>query len=692
MARGVRYSIKALGGRLGEQWERDRRDTLFLMGATLLTALVHFPFVPAWVAIGFALLFVWRLGLVLAGRPLPSTPIRWLAAIACLTAVLVQYGTLVGRDVGVTILLLFLGLKLLEMRARRDLFVVLFLCFFLLLTAFFEDQSLPIAAAVVLAVTALVTTMVTMQFGVQEAPIGRRFKLAGSLLLQALPIAAVMFVLFPRLQQPLWSMPEDKIRARMGLSESMRPGSISELTLSTEIAFRVVFPEGAPPVSQMYWRGPVLSTFDGGAWRAAPARPASRQPDLEHAGPGSGIRYTVTLEPQEQDWLYALEAPVQVQGLPVAARLDAQMLLHGPPSNGSRLRYDVVSQPRFTLGRHEPASRLAMLRALPDGFNPRARALAERWRDELPSPRQRIDRILAWFGQAPFRYTLSPPVWGTHGIDEFLFDTGAGFCEHYASAMTFLLRAMDIPARIVTGYQGAEPNPVNGSWLVRQGDAHAWVEAWLDGEGWVRLDPVTAIAPERIEPGSRNAWSDDARSALTGSQRLWQLVSLNLDALTNAWNQWVLSYDGANQQRLLARLGLDGVLGDWRELAGVLAAAMGVLIGAASLVTLRPRHPRDPVERWYREFCERLAVVGLDKHPHETAGQHLERISPGLGTDTLLDARQIVASYNSLRFGDLDNRLPAARSTGLPDRRRHRRADLKLGIRRFRQRVRQFRP
>ncbi|MFT3802925.1 MAG: DUF3488 and transglutaminase-like domain-containing protein [Burkholderiaceae bacterium] len=692
MARGVRYSIKALGGRLGEQWERDRRDTLFLMAATLLTALVHFPFVPVWASIGFALLFVWRLGLVLSGRALPSAPIRWLAATACLVAVWVQYETFIGRDVGVTILLLFLGLKLLEMRARRDLFVVLFLCFFLLLTVFFEDQSLPIALAVTLAVVALVTTMVTMQFGDQEAPIGKRFRLAGGLLLQALPIAALLFVLFPRLQQPLWSMPEDKIRARMGLSESMRPGSISELTLSTEIAFRVVFPDGAPPPSQMYWRGPVLGAFDGRAWRAAPMRPSARQADLEHAGADTGIRYTVTLEPQEQDWLYALEAPVQVQGLPVAARLDAQMLLHGPSPNGSRLRYDVVSQPRFTLGRHEPAQSLAALRALPDGFNPRARALAERWRDELPTPRQRIDRVLAWFGQAPFRYTLSPPVWGTHGIDEFLFDTGAGFCEHYASATTFLLRAMDIPARIVTGYQGGEPNPVNGSWLVRQGDAHAWVEAWLDDQGWVRVDPVNAIAPERIEPGSRGAWTDEAAPVLAGGQRLWQLLSLNLDAMANAWNQWVLSYDGATQQRLLARLGLDGVLGDWRELAGLLAAAMGVLIGAAALVTLHPRHPRDPIERWYREFCERLAVVGLDKLPHETAGQHLERIGPGLGTGAQLDARRIVASYNSLRFGDPDNRLPAAHPSGLPDRRRHRRADMRLGIRRFRRLVRRFHP
>lgn len=658
---GMRYSLKALGGRFGEQWERERRDTLFLMGGTLLAALPHFAFMPWWASVGFLMLFVWRLGLVLSGRWLPRDSVRWVAALACTAAVYAHYQTLFGREAGVTILLLFLGLKLLEMRARRDLFVVLFLCFFLLLTAFFETQSMLMAASSIVAVVMLVATMITMQFGEHEVSIGARMKMTGWLLLQALPLAAVLFVLFPRLQNPLWAMPDDKIVARMGLSDTMQPGSIAELKRSDEVAMRVLFHGPAPRESEMYWRGPVMTEFDGRSWRTEGSGPPSlplprprlgAMTDLAPGpGPGRTVRYTVTLEPNNQSWLIALEAPASIELGPQRIQPDPLMQMRLTHPIDSRTRYDVESRLDYRLGLHESEADLASQLRLPPGLNPRTSALAAQWMQEEPDPRARIARVMKLFSQAPFRYTMKPPTLGTNGVDDFLFDTRAGFCEHYASAMAVLLRAMQIPARVVIGYQGGHANPVDGYWIVRQGDAHAWVEAWLAGRGWVRFDPVTAIAPERVDLDTRSEWSpqDEAEA---GQWLQWRHhLTLNMDAITNAWNQWILSYDEANQKRLLDRFGLHSLFEDAWQLAGLLAAVLTVVIGAVALFTLHPRVPRDPTDRWYGEYCDRLAAVGLARARHETAGQHLERISPGLDAEQVLSARRIVALYNRLRYG-----------------------------------------
>jgi hypothetical protein len=269
----LKLSLRALGGMLGEQWERDRRETLFLMGAILLAVLPQLPHLPWWTSAGFGILFLWRFGLVMSGRWLPRDSVRWVASIACGAAVFAHYGTLLGREPGVALLVLFLGLKLMEMRARRDLFVVIFLCFFLLLTSFFHSQSMLTAALAGVAVLALLTAMLTMQFGTREQPVARRFRTAGTILLQAAPIAILFFVLFPRVQGPLWGLPDDAHTGGTGLSESMSPGQISSLSRSDALAFRVLFDGDAPAPAQMYWRGGVRRI---------------RWPDLEAAGAAVG--------------------------------------------------------------------------------------------------------------------------------------------------------------------------------------------------------------------------------------------------------------------------------------------------------------------------------------------------------------------------------------------------------------------
>ena len=658
--RGWAFSMRVLGGTLGADWERERRDTLFLMGAIALAVAPQLRALPAWVAIGFGVLFLWRLGLVFSGHRLPGTPVRLVAAVACTAGVIAQYDTLFGRDAGVALLVLFLGLKLMEMRARRDLFVVIFLCFFLLLTGFFRSQSLGTAALTLVAVLGLVTAMLTMQYGQREVGVARRLRLAGVILLQALPLAGALFLLFPRLSGPLWGMPEDAHAGRTGLSDTMTPGQISQLARNEEVAFRVQFEGDAPPPAALYWRGPTLGHYDGRTWRPVRADVAGLpRPQADLPEGGRAVRYRTTLEPHSRRWLFALDVPVQLPrapGLAVAVAPEFDVIAADPVV--ARLRYDGVARPDARIGLNETRLTLQNWLQLPPAQNRRTLEMAARWRAEDDDPARLVQRTLAMFRDNAFRYTLDPPLLPDEPVDRFLFETRAGFCEHYASAFVVLMRALDIPARVVTGYQGAERNPTDDYHIVRQADAHAWAEVWLAGRGWVRVDPTAAVAPERIERGSavmggqRAGVLSQSGLADIGLLRHWRFT---LDSLAHGWNQWVLSYDRGRQQALLSRLGLDAA--DPRELAGALAGALALVIALIAAATMRPRGPRDPVERAYDAFCQRLAAIGAPRHRDETASRYLHRVDRLLGPSEAAHARDIVAAYNLLRY-DPDTATP----------------------------------
>ncbi|MEK9719722.1 MAG: DUF3488 and transglutaminase-like domain-containing protein, partial [Quisquiliibacterium sp.] len=438
----LQRSLTIVRARLDQSWERERRDTLFLMGATLLAVLPHVGQLP-WLTLGmFSLLFGWRLVLLLTGRSLPGRLVLWLGAIGCAAAVLAMHRTLLGREAGVSMLMLFLGLKLLEMRARRDLFVVIFLSIFILLTVFLESQGPQVAAMALMAIFVLVTAMLTMHYGSREPSVLDRLKTTGRIFAQAIPLAALLFLLFPRIDGPLWRMPGDRRAATTGLSETMSPGDISELALSQEIAFRVRFEDREPGLAQMYWRGPVLTRFDGRRW--------TPQPWPRGAGPrlaptrrsASTLAYSVTLEPNRRRWLFALEAPI---GLGSLARNDAwltpdlQLLAYRPVAE--RLRYRLESDTGFRYALSATPLSLREFVQLPPSFNPRTMQLAAQWQLEEQDATRLVDRALRMFREQPFRYTLNPPLLGRHSVDQFLFDSRAGFCEHYAGAFVVLMRA-----------------------------------------------------------------------------------------------------------------------------------------------------------------------------------------------------------------------------------------------------------
>lgn len=675
VSRTSRWSLRALGGRMGADWDRDRRDTLFLMGAVLLSVLPQMAWLPLWCTAGFGVLFAWRLGLVMSGRPLPGTVVRLIAAAAILAGVLAEYHSIFGREAGVALLILFLGLKLMEMRARRDLFVVIFLCCFLLITGYFHSQGILMAAATFAALLTLIASMLTMQFRHQELPIKRRFRYAATLMLQAIPIAAVLFVLFPRTSGPLWGMPGDSQAGKTGLSESMAPGDIAELAQSDEVVMRVQFDGVPPPTSRMYWRGPTFGYFDGRAWHPLsastllPARIA-----LPTAGAQPPVRYTATVEPSRHRWVVMLETATgdpevanrTVRTLPTLERIANRALTE-------RYQFDGTARFDAAAGLDETEESLKAWLRLPTSSNPRAWALARSWLESRPdaTPAERVAQLMGWLQDGDFSYTLAPALLGQHTVDEFLFDTREGFCEHFSNAFVFLARALGLPARVVTGYQGAEANPSGGYWIVRQSDAHAWAEIWLAGRGWTRFDPTAVVAPDRITRGGTLLRNPERFNEDGSAQSSWLDVwRLGVDSASHAWNRWILSYDRSRQSSLLARFGLD--ITDWRELAATLAAVMVLVLGAVALTTLRPRRSRDPAEREFELFCDRAAEASAPRMPFETPNSYLYRIERLLDDEPAEQAQRIVATYNRLRY-DCPQPDPA-------------------GLTEFRRMVRAFRP
>jgi transglutaminase-like putative cysteine protease len=614
-----------------------------LVACILLVSAPHAEHLPLWVSAVCIALLAWRLYLTYSGNPLPA---RWLLlgiTVACVAAIAFTFRTLFGREVGVTLLILLVTLKLLELRTVRDATVLIYLSSFIIITNFFYSQSIPTAIFMLFTLLVIMATWVHMQTGSLEFK--PRLRIAIVLLLQAIPLSLIIFVLFPRVQGPLWGMPQDAY-ASSGLSDSMSPGTLSKLSLSDAVAFRVTFNDKVPSRQQMYWRGPVLWDFDGTTWKRG--RNATMQrPTLTDAG--SPVDYTVTLEPHNKPWLFTLEMPSKVS-IPADQAPDFQILSNAPVT--ARTRYSATSQLAYRANINEPPQQLQRALALPQGLNPRTRQLANEWRGQNDSPEALIGTALAYFNKQAFEYTLEPPLLGINSVDDFLFITRKGFCEHYAGSFVVLMRAAGIPARVVTGYQGGEHNELGGYYVLRQYDAHAWTEVWLQNRGWVRVDPTAAISPERIQSGLNAALADNAVLpffARTQSQFLLEL-RFNLDALTNQWNQWVLGYNTERQFAFLTRLGMEDI--SWKNMALNMLAWVALLVGIVTLFMLRRLVVKqtDAVQAAWLKVCRKLEKAGLPRAPHEGAMDYADRIA-AIRPDLAEDIYDIAARYASLRYG-----------------------------------------
>ncbi|MBC7453342.1 MAG: DUF3488 domain-containing transglutaminase family protein [Massilia sp.] len=633
---------------------RDKADTLLLLAGALLVLGPHAAHLPAWISLRCGATLAWRVATTLRGSRLPPAVLLLPLAAASVAGVYLTYRTILGRDAGVAMLVLLVAFKMLEMRARRDLFVVVFLCFFLLLTGFFYHQGIGSALLMGASVAALLSAQLSFQFSGAAPPLRRRLWFGARTVLLAAPLALLLFITFPRIQGPLWGMLDDAAHGRTGLSDSMAPGSLASLAQSEETAFRVQFLDPIPPQSLLYWRGVVLGAFDGRRWTRLPPAGAA-DADATLSLQGRAVRQQVDLEPSGQRWLFALDL---ADGAPQLAgnraTLTAQRELLASYPIEQPLRYAVRSHPNYRLQDDPTLADAALWLALPEGFNPRARAAGMALRQHA-SALERINAVLRRFHVDAFAYTLEPALLGRHSVDEFLYQTRSGFCEHYASAFVFLMRSAGVPARVVTGYQGGAVDPADGMLTVRQSDAHAWAEVWLAGRGWLRVDPTAAVAPERVQrslartPPRNNRFGIAALSDLmqfdVGQHPLLARLRGQIGALNLGWNRWVLNYSAERQRGALDTLG--SAMPDWR-------VALGLTLGALLLAWAHAprRQLSDPVDALYLALCRHLGRLGLARGAAEGPNDYRCRLDASpLAPGHKAAAAQFLLLYSAYKYG-----------------------------------------
>ncbi len=618
---------------------RDSRDTLFQLAVIGWTVLPHVDHLAPWCIALTALMLFWRAQLALTNAPLPN---RWaVAAVLLVAAVLTVWtqGSLFGKQSGVTMLVVLMALKTLELRARRDAMVVFFLGFFLVLTNFLYSQSILVAAAMLLSVWGLMTALVLAHMPVGKPPLRLAARMAARTAVLGAPLMVVLFLLFPRIG-PLWGVPQDAA-AKTGLSGTMRMGEVAEIANDDEIAFRIRFDGAVPPPEAMYFRGPVLSKFDGSEWTRQEVRPGSLAPspaDLQLIG--DPVRYQMTLEPSRLAMLPLLEmtperadAAPAVEGMTLHQRPDLQWQTHRPVAE--RLRFDAMAWPLYRHGPQQMTPALREFVALPAGYNPRTLAWAADLRHQpalaQSDARTLASAVLEHLRNGEYFYTLEPGSYGEHAVDEFWFDRRLGFCEHFAASMVVVLRAMGVPARVVTGYQGTDLPPVDGYYIVRQSNAHAWVEFWQAGEGWVRTDPTAAVSPNRIARGASLARRPGLVADALGSVNPQLLAELRkaFETLNNRWNQWVMNYSRGQQFGLLESLGVEAPT--WHHLAYALIGVICAGSLAGAVWALWDRHRQDPWQRLQRRIEQRLQQLHVTVQKHDPPRTRALRVREQLG-------------------------------------------------------------
>ncbi len=635
----------------------------------LLAQLPHVFHLPIWISVfgaGVVAIKWWnvhhpnnlKLNWVLSSRAA--------VVLGLLGGVLIKlhFGYFIGRDPCVAFLFLLLGCKFAEARRQSDATTLMCLSGFLLLTQYLYSQSI---------LSALLTIPAVMSLGValsilnehSTRSLSNHARLVGRLLIQGAPIAALLFIVFPRLPGPLWSLPEDAT-ATTGLSDSMSPGEIGNLSQSDEVAFRVDF-EGTPPDARdLYWRGPVMSNFDGSNWSInklqadGAIETSNTTADLGNDNSKS-ISYTVTLQPHNKKWLFALE---QASSLPSTGesnagkfslnpeiRADKQILSNKPITNIVQYK-----QSSLMLDRYTPSTRPSAIDLILTGKNSRTAAFADKLFSKHETPMAFAMAVLSWFNTQPYSYTLQPTLLGDSPIDEFMFDTQNGFCGHYASAFVVMMRAVGIPARIVTGYQGGEMN--DDYMIVRQSEAHAWAEVFIDGQ-WIRFDPTAAVAPSRVDYGLAASLPEGEpvpRLARAGNGWI-KRASLRWDRVNHGWQRMVVDFNNESQSKFWKKLGTPNPQ-LWQITIALLALA-----AAWCMWVLRPsRSAMAPVtedQKFWRAYSQYLDKLGVSRLPAETGAQLTKRASIELSEHSELIAR-IGLAFIKIKFEPISNKRKSA--------------------------------
>jgi len=626
----------------------SRSAVIWQLIACVAVVLPLFSWLPAWVLL-LGLGCIGARLMIHSGRwSFPHWSIRLVLVVAVGAGLLMTFNRDASLNAMVALLTVGLSLKLLEIYRRRDALVLLYVALFVAASVFLFEQGILVAIYMLFAVLLVIAALVSVWQDPLREEMLRSLKHAWRLLLPAFPLMLVMFFIFPRIG-PLWSVELDRSSARTGLSESMSPGDISRLTRSDELAFRAVFEDAPPAPAERYWRALVLSAFDGREW--TPGASSSVVEELNVIG--ESIQYEIVQERSNQRWLFALDVPMLA---PQQARLTSPRTLLGHAEVSQRIQYSVESARQYQLAADLSSDQLDFFSRIPANSNPRSQALARQWFDEADKDvSSLIDRIFRHFNET-FVYTLEPQPLGRHSVDDFLFQTQQGFCEHFASATAVLLRSVGVPSRIVTGYQGGEWNASQNYLTLRQYDAHAWVEVWLEGQGWVRIDPTTAVAPERIEMSAEQLFSgqagflaDSPFTSRIGRQGWLLQARMQYDSLNFAWQRWVLNYHHRQQNLLQDWL---GDLTPWKMILVLLIPA-SLILGFISWRLFGRRTIQDPIERQLHKLFFKLEKQGLYRQPDETLkrfSQRLEQTHPELAMILM----PVANTYETLHYLPVD--------------------------------------
>jgi transglutaminase-like putative cysteine protease len=624
---------------------------LLLLSAVGLIVLPHVAHIPFSLTALFFCLWIWRMLAVWQPRFLPQ---GWAVVLVILIgAVLLasQYQGVFGREIGTSVFVLALGVKLLELNKSRDVYLISYLTLIVVASQFLFQQTVVMLIYSFLVCSLLLASLMTIN-SVNSRP-KAAIRAAMKLIFQALPLAAVLFVLSPRFHPPKWTLiSNNSNQAKSGLGETLDPGSISELAVSKQLVFRAKFEDESPPKNQLYWRGPVFTFTDGAVWRMSDSEyVVDYQDRLKYSG--KAYAYTELLEPQSHNWVYALDMPARLDD---ALQRKASYQLISRNKTGEAAEYSLVSYPHYNTGYITKTEYRENLQ-LPADPSPRIFSLIEDLQGFHSQPEVFIERLLEYFRAQHFKYTLKPPLMQEHFIETFLFEAKSGFCNHYATSVAYLLRVAGIPARVVSGYQGGELNPIGGFLEVRQANAHIWVEAWLEGKGWHRVDPTAAIMPERIdqdvdvqaqaETGVVSLEQTQAQQA-ENSSKLQEVRQLFNDA-DYQWQRWVVSYSGYTQSLLLGNMGVGG-----RSRTQIVYWALSVLllfmlILAGVLLRFDRRRLEAPELKAYRQFCTKMAKAGVAIKVGE--GAHDFALRAKLAQPELADLiDDISASFIRLRY------------------------------------------
>lgn len=629
------------------------RGVIWVLACGLLVALPYFRHLPAWLLLVFLGMAAWRL-LILQGRlRMPGSTLRLLVGVSMLLLVWREYGTVLGRDPGLSLLLIMLGAKFIELRQLRDATLSVIICFMLLLGHFLFDQGIW-QLAYLLAVVAL-CTLALFRLNHPQVELRSGLRLVAMLMLISVPLTLTLYVFFPRLPGGFFGLGTGG-EGRAGFSPQMRPGLISRVAQNDAVAFRARFEGDMPVPHQRYWRGRVLWDTDGLNWQPGDAGLDST---WSLASASATVDYELWLEPAISGYLFALDLPVV---LPVGAVAQNGFTGTFSSNNGERRRVKLRSAMQYRTGGLSRAEAIRGLR-LP-AVGERVRALAQQWRDDSGGDANNIvARALAYFSKESFYYTLEPPLLGRDPVDEFLFESRRGFCEHYTAAFVTLMRAAGVPARAVVGYQGGDLNEDSGYFIVRQADAHAWAEVWISDSGWTRVDPTGAVAPIRIEQGidairelerrglaTRGLSPGVLQQALRSSWLKSTLRSLRLqwDALNLAWYRWTLDFSPEKQAELIRKLGQE--LPMWLTRLAGLAGTLLLLFALFVLIRQQRRQSVDQVQKVWSRFCRKLASAGYPREVWEGPVDYAARLStqPNLPVG---DIERIVNLYIGLRYG-----------------------------------------